>query len=74
MLAQIETLREKLNEMAAADNVVLYSEEILNLSQKLDKLVFVSEAITIQRSRINYKEQLQKFLSPELYNGLGICY
>lgn len=39
MEEKIELLREKLNRLTE-DNICLYSEDVVQLSQKLDKLIY----------------------------------
>jgi hypothetical protein len=73
VLDEIETLRAKLNEMVAIDDAILYSGEILKLSQKLDKLIFLKQAILIRKAQPNYIKQLQGFLCPTLYAKVVTC-
>lgn len=70
MLNIIEMLRAKLNEMVAVDEAILFSGEILKLSQELDKLIFVEQAIRVKRTELNYEKQLRDILHPDLYAKL----
>lgn len=47
VLKEIEILRSKLNIMVAENDAVLYSGEILKLSQKLDKLIVLYQWLLI---------------------------
>lgn len=55
----IEETREELNYLVSKENAELHNGEILKLSQKLDKLIFVRETIAIKRAKIKFNEQLQ---------------
>lgn len=70
MLKELEIFKATLNEMVTLDDAVLCSGEILKFSQKLDKLIFVEQAIRMKREQSNYKEQLHSILYPELYSKL----
>lgn len=72
MQEQIEVLRAKLNEMTAVEDTVLYSGEILTISQKLDKLILIRQIILIKRAEVNYLKQLERLLSPELYAKIKV--
>lgn len=48
MEEELEMLREELNLLVIAEDAVLYSAEILRLSQELDKLIY------------NYYKKLEK--------------
>lgn len=61
-------VREKLNSLVCEEDAELHNGEILILSQKLDKLIFIRETIAIKRSQINYDKELQNFLSPMVFN------
>lgn len=74
MQEQIEALRAKLNELAAVEDTVLCAGEILNISQKLDKLILVKQIILMKRAEINYMKQLKRLLSPELYAKVITCW
>lgn len=64
----IEQMRDELNKMMNINDIQLNYEEILELSQKLDKFIFIKQNIIIGRERSNYIEQLNNFLCPTLYN------
>jgi hypothetical protein len=59
--------REELNYLVGKENAELHQGEILTLSQKLDRLIALKQAILIRRTRSNYCKQLQSFLCPTLY-------
>jgi hypothetical protein len=70
----ITEVREELNCLVSQENAELHNGEILTLSEKLDKLIFVKETIVIKRSKINFIEQLHDLLCPTLYDKIVLCY
>lgn len=62
----IEELRKELNTLVVDDGADFCRGEILTLSQKLDKLIFIKQTLEIERAKINYIDQLRSFLSPNL--------
>lgn len=63
----IEEMRSELNKMLDTKNAQSNYEEILELSQKLDKFIFIKQNIIIRREKSNYMKQLNNFLCPTLY-------
>lgn len=66
----IEETKGQLHDLLDRENAELDHGEILLLSQKLDKLIYVKQYIIIKRTQLNYKEQLHDFLSPEVCTKL----
>lgn len=64
----IEEMRNELNKMMDIKDIQSNYEKILELSQKLDKFIFIKQNILIGRETSNYIEQLNDFLCPSLYN------
>lgn len=64
----IEEMRNELNKMMDIKDIQSNYEKILELSQKLDKFIFIKQNILIGRETSNYMEQLNNFLCPSLYN------
>lgn len=62
----IDEVRSKLNSLVENEEADFSHGEILILSQKLDKLIFVKQTLEIQKSKINYIEQLHAFVSKNL--------
>jgi hypothetical protein len=64
----IEEMRNELNKMMDIKDIQSNYEKILELSQKLDKFIFIKQNILIGRETSNYMEQLNDFLCPSLYS------
>lgn len=68
----IEEIREQLNKLVNEEDELSHGK-ILMLSQRLDKLIFVRQTILVKRSKINFREQLESFLSPEFLRYTKAC-
>lgn len=62
----IEEVRKELDTLVVEDGADFCHGEILTLSQKLDKLIFIKQTLEIEKAKINYIEQLRNFVSPNL--------
>jgi hypothetical protein len=52
----ISVVREELDCLVSQENAELHKGEILILSQKLDKLIFVKQIVLMRRSQSNYRK------------------